>query len=435
MTPFCFFRLIFHPQVFMRLHAFALTALLAVAPFAPCHCVNSYSYNINGRIVDIKAPSYKLLAPKDIVDGAESCFSGLGITNCKQVEQHWSLSDLQPDLGSSPFHWDTVFKDEKGNRRAFCIECCSNSRTNFFVNEEWNIECNLNGDNGDRATKDGESFQSMYPLENAVENRCTPVDLGTGADPQHEYWFEFARNFHVLDQALTKCILKVPSNSTGRGSWFYGYNLTMYVTEHSDGGNYWRGVDHCEAYALLDEAESRCEQRIFNENIRICVGDWEEFAQAAGCPTTCTSDSDCAQCAIQPPAEVEQWNGLNALDHGGIYDFWPSPSRHTDRERGTVQCVDNTCKRFVCPRTDESTCDEKEGVENGKRLQRGWAACQKVDNEGSLVVAGILIGAVLTLFAAFRVFRWARDRQYYKVKRRTFHAKQDQMPHAREATQ
>ena len=419
--------------------------------FVPSYGAAPRSYNINGIFYD--KPEEMQVSPADIIDG-ESCFSGLGITNCKHIPQGWSLSDFNfdeyvgdawaaPDLGSTPFHWTNVFADPNGNKLPFCIECCSNSRTNYYVNEEWNIVCSLQGVPGGRATREGEAFSAMYPENDKVDgNLCPGIDLGSGADPpQHEYWFQFARNHHQNDRGLSTCILKVPRNApnaSDTATWFYGYNLTLYVTEHNEGDNYWRGVDHCEAYALLAETDERCEAQIFNENIRVCVGDWEEFATAAGCDPhmECESDSDCEDCAKRPPevgSDAQEWQ-WNAFEQEAFYDFWPSPSPAQGLDgvgTGTVQCVDKKCKRFVCPRTEESTCGEKElVVEGGRRLQPGWAACQDVNNEGSMVVVGVVLGALLTVAVAFRLFRWFRDKQYYKAKRKQFGAKVGRAIHA-----
>ena len=106
--------------------------------FVPSYGAAPRSYNINGIFYD--KPEEMQVSPADIIDG-ESCFSGLGITNCKHIPQGWSLSDFNfdeyvgdawaaPDLGSTPFHWTNVFADPNGNKLPFCIECCSNSRTN-----------------------------------------------------------------------------------------------------------------------------------------------------------------------------------------------------------------------------------------------------------------------------------------------------------------
>jgi hypothetical protein len=59
-----------------------------------------------------------------------TCFDGMGYTHCDVIGEQPELANMNVD---SPLN--------VGGGKPFCLECCSNSRTDFFFKETWNLQC------------------------------------------------------------------------------------------------------------------------------------------------------------------------------------------------------------------------------------------------------------------------------------------------------
>jgi hypothetical protein len=80
----------------------------------------------------------------------------------------------------------------------------------------------------------------------------------------------FARRETIDDEAIVKCDLPHESETTA----LTGYHLKIWVTEMSQGSQYFRGVQKCEATSTEDAGATAFDDRkLFNETITLILAD------------------------------------------------------------------------------------------------------------------------------------------------------------------
>ena len=203
------------------------------------------TYHIRGNI----ASKNDLTVRK--ADTLQSCFMGFGFRKCEHVpiarniyemdseaaiENYGPYRSDQPELPPYPFNWRSYIIEDQ----VYCIECCANTRLSYTFKETWNFVCDIS-DGGDIDLK----LMEVMPLE-----------------------FRFARRLSIDDEAIVTCDLPHESETTA----LTGYHLKIWVTELSQGAQYYRGVSKCEATSTEDAGESAFANRfIFNETITLIM--------------------------------------------------------------------------------------------------------------------------------------------------------------------
>jgi len=204
------------------------------------------TYHIRGNI----ASKNDLTLRK--ADTLQSCFMGFGFRKCEHVpikapydidseaaiENYGPYRSDQPELPPYPFHWRSYIIEDQ----VYCIECCANTRLAYDFKETWHFVCDVS-DGGDVDLK----LQEIMPLE-----------------------FRFARRQTIDDEAIVTCDLPHESETTA----LTGYHLKIWVTEVSEGSQYYRGVSKCEATSTEDAGKTAFDDRfVFNETITLILDD------------------------------------------------------------------------------------------------------------------------------------------------------------------
>jgi hypothetical protein len=172
-----------------------------------------------------------------------SCFHGIGMKTCTYDESQSRYSKDEMDLtGDFPdFSWDSYFTGDA----LYCLECCSNRRLSYEVDEVIALKCDLSNP---RLTYNGRS-KSMEIIKNT------------------DWEFRFAKRSFAADDTLTRCALqRIDPNK-----YVIGYDLTLHVEEHDEIVGFWRGVNECTAVAIETDDTTIVATNIFTEKIRLVV--------------------------------------------------------------------------------------------------------------------------------------------------------------------
>ena len=90
------------------------------------------SYEIMGHLAVKGSPLH--------LPSIHSCFRGIGLSKCTHIPKSWK--DVAPDSVNTPFHYNASF--EFGE--PYCIECCSNTRSELTFEETWRLYCDTRGE-------------------------------------------------------------------------------------------------------------------------------------------------------------------------------------------------------------------------------------------------------------------------------------------------
>ena len=202
------------------------------------------TYHIRGSI----ASKNDLTVRK--ADTLQSCFMGFGFRKCEHVpikepyeedseaaiENFGPYRSDQPELPPYPFNWRSYIVVDQ----VYCLECCANTRLAYDFKETWNFVCDIS-DGGDVDLK----LMEIMPLE-----------------------FRFARRETIDDEGIVTCDLPHESETTA----LTGYHLKIWVTEMSEGSQYYRGVSKCEATSTEDAGDTAFDDRVvFKETITLIM--------------------------------------------------------------------------------------------------------------------------------------------------------------------
>jgi hypothetical protein len=125
------------------------------------------------------------------------CFSGFDFSQSKCVPYLPEIGPGEatvpeyPNLPPAPFHWKTKFRPDSD--APYCIECCSDTRTEFFFEDEtWDLRCKFDG---------GKTLENDYDLYGF--DFWFPVRGSKGKAPGS--W-----NGDNCDELITRCPIKRP---------------------------------------------------------------------------------------------------------------------------------------------------------------------------------------------------------------------------------
>jgi len=189
------------------------------------------------------------MAPIDDPDNLNqimSCFYGVGFTRCTFDEAAaLAASGDEVDLtGAFPdFSYDATYPAD----RAFCIQCCSNRRLAFEIDDTLVLRCDFTND---RDTRDSRS-KNFQVISN------------------YDWEFRFARRETSADDTIVRC----PLERIDPTAYIVGYELTLNVLERSASGfSFWRGVESCSATAIESSDSTVLGTKVFTEQIRLVGG-------------------------------------------------------------------------------------------------------------------------------------------------------------------
>jgi len=142
--------------------------------------------------------------------------------------------------------------DYPRSQQPFCLYCCSQNdpQPGYETNLVWDLFCPIDG-----------------------------LDRPRGLLPYtdfNNYQFRFARKQSFVDTEVVTCDLLRTEDQ--RNMVLQGYDLTIYIVDYYKDGDYWRGVDSCEAKFIFDPVwnENSCRDT-FNEETFLaeckCLGD------------------------------------------------------------------------------------------------------------------------------------------------------------------
>jgi hypothetical protein len=237
---------------------------------------------IYGILVDL----YIYLPEDENRDTYAECFKGMELQSCqhcgatmtrsptgdfKCIEDDTLLRDdddrgrVQNPFGDSVYNmagggddegWETppdsMDIDYRRSNTPFCLYCCSmnDPQPGYETKLTWDLYCPIDG-----------------------------LDKPKGLNPYTDfdnYQFRFARRDSLSDVEVVTCdLLRSPEQ---KDLVLQGYDLTIYIVDHYDGTDYWRGVESCEVDFIFDPvwSENSCRET-FNEKTFVaeckCVGD------------------------------------------------------------------------------------------------------------------------------------------------------------------
>jgi len=174
-------------------------------------------------ICPFKAPFCAMYDFDDLADRIE------GQLNCQEFESYGGGFPYGQDV----FWENTPLKTSEGE--SWCLNCCDNRRMSYHFKDTFAMECDYD------TTQIGLAMGSLFSTPLSVE------------DDIQDLIFRFAKRETLDDEdSTTSCILNrhlVADDLDGQykrsKNYLVGYNLTIGVTEHRSGIDYWKGVDYC----------------------------------------------------------------------------------------------------------------------------------------------------------------------------------------------
>ena len=237
---------------------------------------------IYGILVDL----YVYLPEDENRDVYQECFKGMELQSCQHcsytmkrkqngefdcVEDITLLRDddargrVQNPFGDSVYNmagggddegWEippeTQDVDYRRAQQPFCLYCCSQNdpQPGYETKLLWDLYCPIDGLDRPRGLLPYTDFDN--------------------------YQFRFARRDSLVDTEVVTCdLLRTPEQ---RDLVLQGYDLTIYIVDHYDGTDFWRGVESCESELIFDPvwSEDSCRETFNEETYQAecrCEGD------------------------------------------------------------------------------------------------------------------------------------------------------------------
>ena len=147
---------------------------------------------------------------------------------------------------------DSQDVDYRRSQQPFCLYCCSQNdpQPGYVTKLLWDLYCPVDGLDRPRG---------LIPFTN-FDN----------------YQFRFARRDTLYDTEVITCdLLRTPEQ---KDLVLQGYDLKIYIVDHYDGTDFWRGVEKCESEFIFDPiwSEDECKGTFNEETYQPeckCVGD------------------------------------------------------------------------------------------------------------------------------------------------------------------